>query len=94
MGYRAREFGEVLCGPFSGENSAFESQSIASNRWKVKQKKSSFSVDIQISEQPDRKLGLLRLPVLKVCFIMEDDPDGASSEFFHRFHQYFHKGGG
>ncbi len=94
MGYRADEFGTVLCGPFSGENSVYASESIATNHWKVWQKNSSFNVDIEVSEQPDRKLGLLRLPVLKVCFKMLDDSGDSTAEFFKRFHVYFHKGGG
>lgn len=94
MGYRAGEFGDVLCGPFSGNRSNFASEAMASNHWRVRHKTSGFSVDIQVSEQADRQLGLFRLPVLKVCFRTEDEHAGASDEFFHRFHQYFHKGGG
>jgi hypothetical protein len=94
MGYGAQEFGKVLCGPFSGEKSDYVSESIASNHWKVRQKNSSFCVEIEVSEQPDRELGLLRLPVLKVRFEIQDDPGDSTAAFFKRFHQYFHKGGG
>ncbi len=94
MGYRADEFGEVLGGPFSGKNSVYAVETIATNHWKVSHKESSFSVDIQVSEQPDRVLALLRLPVLKVCFKMLDDSGDSTAEFLKRFHMYFHKGGG
>ncbi len=60
MGYGAQEFGKVLCGPFSGEKSEYVSESIASNHWKVRQKNSSFCVEIEVSEQPDRELVLSR----------------------------------
>lgn len=94
MGYRADEFGTTLCGSFSGEKSVYASESIAPNHWKVTQKKSSFCVDIEVAEQPDRELGLLRLPVLKVRFEITDDSGDSTDAFFKRFHQYFHKGGG
>lgn len=94
MGYGAQEFGKVLCGSFSGEKSVYTSESIAPNHWKVTQNKSSFCVDIEVAEQPDRELGLLRLPVLKVRFEIFDDSNDFTDAFFKRFHQYFHKGGG
>jgi len=34
------------------------------------------------------------LPVLDVRFRFGDTPAAAREQFFHRFHQYFHKGGG
>jgi len=94
MGYREDEFGAVLRGPFSGEKSDFESEALASNHWQVRHKVSSFCVDITLSPQPDRELGMFRLPVLRVCFNFQHEADDARAQFFKRFHQYFHKGGG
>ncbi|MFT5218843.1 MAG: hypothetical protein ACI9LO_001924 [Planctomycetota bacterium] len=94
MGYSAREFSDVLCRQFTGESSDFRSESITVNRWKITQKSTAAEIEIEISEQPDRCLGLFRLPVLKVCFQVDDENSASSQAFFHRFHQYFHKGGG
>jgi len=94
MGYRADEFGAVLSGPFSGDKSAFESEALSSNHWQVRHKESSFCVDITLSPQPDRELGMFRLPVLNVRFQIQHDPGDIRAQFFKRFHQYFHKGGG
>lgn len=94
MGYSASEFSDVLCRQFTGESSDFRSETLAANRWKITQKSSAAEIDIDISEQPDRCLGLFRLPVLKVCFYVDDATSDSSRAFFHRFHQYFHKGGG
>ena len=94
MGYRAGEFGKVLCGPFSGNNSNFASEALGSDHWQVKHRTSAFYVDIRVNELPDRELGLFRLPVLQVDFELRADDGEAGKAFFHRFHQYFHKGGG
>jgi hypothetical protein len=94
MGYRAGEFANVLCGSFSGDKSSFESTPMATNHWKVTHKESNFSVDLIVSEQADREIGMFRIPVIKVCFKIEDDCGDVRAQFFKRFHQYFHKGGG
>ena len=94
MGYLASEFGDVLCGSFSGDKSTYSSQALATDHWQVRDKTTSFCVDIEISQQPERELGMFRLPVLRVCFNFQEDADDARAQFFKRFHQYFHKGGG
>jgi len=94
MGYGAGEFGNVLCGSFSDSKSSFTSEVLASNHWKVSHKETSFYLEIKVSEQPDRELGMFRLPVLKVCFQIQHDPGDIRAEFFKRFHQYFPKGVG
>jgi hypothetical protein len=94
MGYRASEFADVLGGQFSGETADFSHHLLSQNHWQVTRKSTGFAVDISVSEQADRVLGLFRLPVLKVVFSMSDDKDESAQAFFHRFHQYFHKGGG
>jgi hypothetical protein len=47
-----------------------------------------------VTEKPPRKLGLFKLPVLEVKFSFTDTDAVLRNQFFHRFHQYFHKGGG
>ena len=94
MGYRADEFADVLRGPFMTKSADFSQQSVKPNHWQIKHNQSDFFIDIQIDQQPDRILGLFRLPVLKVQFQMQNDSGKVTEQFFKRFHQYFHKGGG
>lgn len=94
MGYLAGEFGDVLNGSFSGDKSSYASEALATDHWQVRHKTSGFCVDIKVSQQPDRELGMFRLPVLRVCFNFQHEADDARAQFFKRFHQYFHKGGG
>jgi hypothetical protein len=93
MGYGADEFGKVLLGPFTGK-SDFNAAEIGRHRWLVSLVGSAFELEIEASEQPPRRIGLFALPVLKVRFCFERDQGGERERFFHRFHQYFHKGGG
>jgi hypothetical protein len=94
MGYGADEFGKVLLGPFSGERSDFNAAEIGRRRWLVSLVGSAFELEIEVSEQPPRKIGLFELPVLKVCFSFDRAEAAERERFFRRFHQYFHKGGG
>lgn len=94
MGYRAQEFSDVLNGPFSGDESPFQVLPEGINQWRVTHRGSSFEMLITLETRPDRKLGLMRLPVLSVDFDCTVDEAGVGEQFFHRFHQYFHKGGG
>ena len=94
MGYRAEEFADVLCGPFSGNQSPFKVESQGRQRWRVTHVETPFDMQITLETKPDRKLGLMSLPVLSVDFACSHDENGAGELFFHRFHQYFHKGGG
>ena len=41
-----------------------------------------------------RRIGLFALPVLRVRFRFDRAEPQERERFFHRFHQYFHKGGG
>ena len=93
MGYGADEFGKVLLGPFTGR-SDFNAAEIGRHRWLVSLVNSAFELEIEVSEQPPRKIGLFALPVLKVIFSFDRAEDAERERFFHRFHQYFHKGGG
>ena len=93
MGYGADEFGKVLLGPFTGK-SDFNAAEIGRHRWLVSLVGSAFELEIEVSEQPARKIGLFVLPVLKVTFNFDRSEDAERARFFHRFHQYFHKGGG
>ncbi|MCP4333474.1 MAG: hypothetical protein GY785_12525 [Gammaproteobacteria bacterium] len=94
MGYTADEFGNVLNGPFSGDKSVYRCIEIARHRWSLEQSGLAFTLVITVVEKPLRKLGLFRLPVLDVKFIFTDTEESLRERFFHRFHQYFHKGGG
>lgn len=93
MGYGADEFGKVLLGPFTGK-SDFNAVEIGRHRWLVLLVNSAFELEIEVSEQPPRRIGLFALPVLKVRFRFERAADAERERFLHRFHQYFHKGGG
>ena len=94
MGYAADEFGKVLCGPFSGESSGYRCKQIERHHWSLEQPGTVFELAIKVAEKPPRKLGLFNLPVLEVKFSFADTEAVLRDNFFHRFHQYFHKGGG
>jgi hypothetical protein len=94
MGYGADEFGNVLNGPFSGDKSSYRCNEIERHHWSVEQSGESFILTIMVTEKPPRKLGLFKLPVLEVKFSFTDTDAVLRDQFFHRFHQYFHKGGG
>jgi hypothetical protein len=94
MGYAADEFGTVLRGSFSGEKSAYHCTEIARHYWSLEQPGAVFALAIKVAEKPPRKLGLFNLPVLQVKFAFTDTEEPLREKFFHRFHQYFHKGGG
>jgi hypothetical protein len=94
MGYAADEFGKVLNGPFSGEKSPYQCSEIARHHWSLEQSGAAFELVIKVVEKPPRKLGLFNLPVLDVKFFFADTEVALRDKFFHRFHQYFHKGGG
>jgi len=94
MGYGADEFGNVLNGPFSGDKSSYRCHEIDRHHWSVEQADESFTLVIMVTEKPPRKLGLFRLPVLEVKFSFTETDAVLRDQFFHRFHQYFHKGGG
>jgi hypothetical protein len=94
MGYGADEFGKVLNGPFSGDKSSYQCKEIDRHHWSVEQSGESLTLAIMVTEKPPRKLGLFRLPVLEVKFNFTDTDAVLRDQFFHRFHQYFHKGGG
>jgi hypothetical protein len=94
MGYGADEFGKVLLGPFSGTRSDFNCVELGRHRWLVTLAGSALELVIEVTQAPPREIALFRLPVLKVRFQFDRDDAAAREKFFHRFHQYFHKGGG
>lgn len=94
MGYAADEFGNVLNGTFSGDKSGYRCKEIGRHHWALERAGESFELAITVTEKPPRKLGLFRLPVLAVKFNFGDTDAVLCEQFFHRFHQYFHKGGG
>ena len=94
MGYGADEFGKVLNGTFSSDASGYRCREIERHHWAIEIGAGSFELTIKVAEQPPRQIALLSLPVLDVRFHFGDTPEAAREQFFHRFHQYFHKGGG
>jgi len=94
MGYGADEFGKVLLGPFSGARAEFDCVELGRHRWLVTRVGSALELVIEVTQAPPREIGLFRLPVLKVRFQFDRAGPGEREKFFHRFHQYFHKGGG
>lgn len=94
MGYGADEFGKVLGGPFVTRDSGYVLHETARHCWSISRDDRPFDLVIRVIEQPARKLGLFNLPVLKVQFRFTGTDESAREAFFHRFHQYFHKGGG
>lgn len=94
MGYGADEFGTVLTGRFTGSDSGFTCQTLATHHWQINDKNSDLKVVIKAKEQPPRRLGLFALPVLQVQFSMEKSDPESQGLFFKRFFRYFHKGGG
>ncbi len=94
MGYRADEFGKVLSGSFSGENSGYCCETLERHHWRINQQDTEFQAVIRVTEMPARKLGLFSLPVLRVQFDMEKLDRKSQDNFFKRFFKYFHKGGG
>jgi hypothetical protein len=94
MGYGADEFGKVLNGTFSGDKSPYQCSGMSRHQWSLEQPGKSFELVIKVAEKPPRKLGLFKLPVLDVNFTFTDTGENLRERFFHRFHQYFHKGGG
>ena len=94
MGFAADEFGKVLNGPFSGDKSPYRCRELARHHWSVEQSGEDLDLNIEVVQKPPRKLGLFNLPVLDVRFCFADTDSTLRIRFFHRFHQYFHKGGG
>ena len=94
MGYGADEFGKVLQGSFTGERTDFVSSELGRHRWRVSLPDHDFAVLVEVKQAPPRKIGLFSLPVLNVRFEFEQAEVDTREQFFHRFHQYFHKGGG
>jgi hypothetical protein len=94
MGYGADEFGKVLNGSFSGEKSSYRCREITAHHWSLEQPGTAFELAIKVVQKPPRKLGMFNLPVLDVRFTFTNTEKNLQDSFFHRFHQYFHKGGG
>ena len=98
MGYTQLEFDKVLNSGFTAESSPYQCQpqssDSGSNSWLVTDKHGSLKVSIQLKPQPPRVLGAIALPVLKVKFIVTEDTNNQSPQFFEKFFKYFHKGGG
>jgi len=94
MGYGADEFAKVLNGPFSGDKSPYECRELGRHNWSVQQPGKALQLTIKVAQKLPRKLGLFNLPVLDVSFSFGATDAALRERFFHRFHQYFHKGGG
>ncbi len=91
MGYTPKEFARTLTGSFSTQT-PFSVHAIDTNHWQVDL--DSAQIAIQIKPLPPRIIAMLSLPVLQVRFTFSKMPKAQQEEFFRRFFQYFHKGGG
>ena len=94
MGYTPKEFARVLTGNFTGEQSAFRCEPVAENHGRISSPQSDIQINLNIVEQPVRKLGHFSLPVLKVLFSVDAADPAQTRAFFDKFFKYFHKGGG
>ena len=93
MGYTPAEFKKVLEGGFSDARSPYQVDQQENQRWRITDAQ-GLTVDLTITANPARKLGLLELPSLAVKFDFIDTETTAKSMLFDRFFKYFHKGGG
>ncbi len=94
MGYAADEFGKVLLGSFTGDRTDFNAVETGRHRWLVTRVGSAFELEIEVADRPPRQIGLFALPVLQVRFRFDRSEAAEREQFFNRFQQYFHKGGG
>jgi len=94
MGYTPEEFAKTLHGQFLQNQTDFELIDSGQNHWQISFHKNKAIADIRISESTPRKIALLSLPVLDVCFLFGGLTLQEQELFIKRFFKYFHKGGG
>lgn len=94
MGYTPNEFSKTLHGQFVQNQTDFKLVDNNQNHWQIIFPKNQAIVDIKISESTPRKIALLSLPVLEVCFCFSGINAQEQALFLKRFFKYFHKGGG
>ncbi len=89
MGYTVEEFAAVL-------PAAMRDWSVIGgpSDWRVKLANGEEVARIQVSSQPQRRLGALSLPVLAVCIEPTTASAALVAEFMQRFERGFHRGGG
>ena len=89
MGYSVAEFERVLPlamrdWPVSGELP----------RWQISDTNGSMLAVIELNPQPERMIGMLRIPVLMVTIRFDSLSAQVRNEFMQRFERGFHRGGG
>ena len=94
MGYTQKEFESVLKGGFCSTGSGFNVKKTGDDNWQVSIPEHNITITITTTNRPPRILGAFSLPVLQVSFEVTPDNNENRQQFFKRFHQYFHKGGG
>jgi len=94
MGYTPEEFAKTLQGQFTKNQTDFTLIDSGKNHWQIRFSKNKAITDIKVSESTPRKIALLSLPVLKVCFLFTGLTSQEQELFLERFFNYFHKGGG
>jgi hypothetical protein len=94
MGYTINEFSNVLNGNFTSASSPYNCKPLSSTSWLVSHQTNDFKSEVDIQQMPDRKIGLLGLPVLRVSFKLISGNPQDEQQFFEKFFRYFHKGGG
>ena len=94
MGYTPVEFAKTLHGQFTKNQTDFTLIDSGKNHWKIRFSKNKVIADIKVSESTPRKIALLNLPVLDVCFLFAGLSSQEQELFLERFFKYFHKGGG
>lgn len=94
MGYTESEFRKTLTGQFT-QNTSYTCMKLSKNHWLIYiEEKNKKVINIQISQALPRKIAMLELPVLDVCFEFNQISTVEQENFMNTFFQYFHKGGG
>ena len=94
MGYTSKEFVKTLQGQFTTHTS-YSIHASPPDSWSIHlNNKCNTVVYLHIAEKPVRKIAMLSVPVLAVCFHFKHADKLEQEAFFSLFFKYFHKGGG
>jgi hypothetical protein len=93
MGYTPAEFKKTLQGQFT-TRTPYSYKELSPSHWLISIEVESITVDIKIQESIPRKIAMLTLPVLNVCFEFNNITESQKEIFLKTFFKYFHKGGG
>ena len=89
MGFTEAEFSAVL-------PAAMRDWQVSggAGEWRVSASDGRCIAHILVERLPDRSVGALRLPVLRVGIALDSASSEVSAEFLRRFERGFHRGGG